>query len=430
MTARFDNLSDWLAWQESCHPQAIDLGLDRVRQVAVRLGLVTPRAKLITVAGTNGKGSCVRALDALLRKSGARVGSYTSPHLLAYNERFRIDGQYVGDDLLCEAFAAIDQTRGEITLTYFEFATLAAFYLFSKAQLDYWLLEVGLGGRLDATNVLDADIAVITSIDLDHTEWLGEDRESIGREKAGICRAAAPVVCADPEPPASVSRMAQQLSCPFHALGVAFGFHYRDEGVQFWIGQQHRFEARVNLPPASLAAALMVLDLLGLLPGGVGQGALTTADVQACLTSLSLQGRTQVVLRQGRQVLLDVAHNAAAMTYLQAELHRRYPGQQFNVVLAMMSDKNIAESLAQLTPVAQRWYLATIPGLTRAATSEFLADCLHGSTERALFGSVEEALAKALSDDPATPVLVTGSFYTVAAALAALRQDEDSRSDG
>lgn len=394
------------------------------------MGLLAPKAKLITVAGTNGKGSCVRALDVLLRRTGARVGSYTSPHLLTYNERIRIDGQNASDDSLCRAFAAIDQARGEITLTYFEFATLAAFYLFDKASLDYWVLEVGLGGRLDATNVQDADIAVVTSIALDHTEWLGEDREAIGREKAGICRAAAPVVCADPEPPGSVSRMAQQLGCPFYALHRAFGFRRLKDRTQFWIGQQHSFEAEVSLPPASLAAALMVLELLKLLPGAGGPGALTAADVQECLASLSLEGRTQVVVQQGCQLLLDVAHNAAAMDYLKGELQQRYPGTRFNVVLAMMADKNITESMAQLAPVVQRWYLATIPGLTRAATSEYLGDCLDVHLERELFSSVESALDKARSDDPATPILVTGSFYTVAAALSKLGRGEGVRTDG
>ncbi|MDX9768438.1 MAG: Mur ligase family protein, partial [Ectothiorhodospiraceae bacterium] len=197
-------LDDWLAWMESHHPRQIELGLDRIRAVAARLGIAPRGAKVITVGGTNGKGSCVAFLEQLLRVDGRRVGAYTSPHLLRYNERVRIDGQAVADVDLCAAFRAVYAALGDISLTYFEFGTLAALWLLQQQPLDVWVLEVGLGGRLDAVNLIDADVAVITTVDLDHQDWLGPDRETIGREKAGIFRRDRWAICVDPEPPRSV----------------------------------------------------------------------------------------------------------------------------------------------------------------------------------------------------------------------------------
>ena len=222
---RFSTLDAWLSWLEQCHPSEIDLGLSRIGQVYQRLAAFpSASTKVITVAGTNGKGTCVNSLSFLLKQTGAAVGAYTSPHLLHYNERVQINGQPVSDDQLCEAFAAIDAARGDISLTYFEFGTLAAFYLFAQAQLDYWVLEVGLGGRLDAVNILDADIAVITSIALDHEAWLGNDLMQIGLEKAGIMRDGKPVIVASLDYPASIDEKISQLNCPAFYLGQQFGF--------------------------------------------------------------------------------------------------------------------------------------------------------------------------------------------------------------
>ncbi|MBT8117138.1 MAG: bifunctional folylpolyglutamate synthase/dihydrofolate synthase, partial [Gammaproteobacteria bacterium] len=206
--ARFDNLDDWLRWQESLHPDPVDLGLERVGAVARRLDLLSPPATVISVAGTNGKGSSVAMLDAIYRAAGYRTATYTSPHLLVYNERICLDGRPVDDVRLCDAFARIDGARGDISLTYFEFGTLAALDIFSTEKPDVILLEVGMGGRLDAVNIIDADAALVTSIDIDHSEWLGEDRETIAREKAGIFRHGRPAVCADPDPPLSLRQSA------------------------------------------------------------------------------------------------------------------------------------------------------------------------------------------------------------------------------
>ena len=202
---RFSHLADWLAWQESLHFTAIELGLDRCNKVAGRMGLLKPDSKVISISGTNGKGSSAAMLDAMLRQSGYKVGAYTSPHLTRYNERICIGGKQVTDGQLCHSFHRIDQARGDISLTYFEFGTLAALDIFQRSGLDIIILEVGLGGRLDAVNILDADIALVVTIDLDHEKWLGYTRESIGREKAGIFRGRRPAVCSDLTAPASIA---------------------------------------------------------------------------------------------------------------------------------------------------------------------------------------------------------------------------------
>src|SRR3990172_12353629 len=213
---RFDTLPEWLAWQEGLHPNKIDLGLDRIRRVLQRLGLEFQPYHIVTIAGTNGKGSSVMMLEAVLSAAGYRIGAYTSPHLLRYNERIRICQQELEDTRLCRAFERVDQARGDISLTYFEFGTLAAFEIFHYAGLDLAVLEVGMGGRLDAVNVLDSDVALVTSVGIDHVNWLGPDRETIGWEKAGIFRASRPAVCGDPVPPQSLLRHAQQLKSPLY----------------------------------------------------------------------------------------------------------------------------------------------------------------------------------------------------------------------
>ncbi len=221
---RFNTLEQWLTWQESLHFTAIELGLERCRRVANNMSLLKPAYNVISVAGTNGKGSSVTMLDLILRDAGYRVGRYLSPHLLKYNERISVNGVDVSDEELCESFDRIDRARGDISLTYFEFGTLAALDIFRQQDVDIALLEVGLGGRLDAVNILDADAALISSIDLDHQQWLGDNRESIGREKAGIFRNKSPAVCSDPKPPQSILDCANALGTPLYLSGVDFHF--------------------------------------------------------------------------------------------------------------------------------------------------------------------------------------------------------------
>lgn len=412
---RFEHLDDWLRWQETNHPVAIDLGLTRVREVATRLGLLPARATVITIAGTNGKGTCAAALEHLLSAAGRACGVYSSPHILQYRERIRINGNPVEDADICRAFAAIDEARGDISLTYFEFGTLAALYLFDDAALPYWVLEVGLGGRLDATNIVDPDMAVITSIALDHTEWLGPDRESIGREKAGICRSGIPVVCADVEPPLSVLEIADKLNCNLYRIDREFGYYDTDEGTVFHLRDLESSPVSVTLPRPSLAAALQVGYLLKLytdLPvAGFGR--------------IALPGRLQYVQTDSTTVILDVAHNPAAFVYLADQLRRRHPRQRFHMVIAMMADKNLKESLAALTDLVASWNLTTIVGLNRAASAEQLRSAIPASEVLVReFASVTAALETVLRENSRIPVLVTGSFYTVAEATRLLQAQE------
>jgi dihydrofolate synthase/folylpolyglutamate synthase len=227
---RFNSLPDWLAWQETLHPKKIDLGLERVAAVAERLQLLQPDFGVITVAGTNGKGSSVALLESVLLAAGYRTGCYTSPHLQRYNERIRIQGKEADDKSLCAAFACVDAARGDDSLSYFEFGTLAALVLFSRTPLDIVLLEVGMGGRLDAVNILASNAALITSVGIDHSAWLGADRESIGREKAGILRAGCPAVCSDPQPPPGIEGRARELGAHWFCLGQQFSYQSTEGG--------------------------------------------------------------------------------------------------------------------------------------------------------------------------------------------------------
>ena len=264
---RFSSLEQWLQWQETLHPVSIDLGLERVARVADRLQCRSPACIVVSVAGTNGKGSSVAMLEAILLRTGYRVGCYTSPHLFRYNERLRLQGEEIADAALCEAFARVDQARGADTLTYFEFGTLAALDIMARETLDIAVLEVGLGGRLDAVNVVDADVALITSIGIDHSEWLGMDRESIAREKAGIMRASRPVICGDTDPPDSLLAGARRLGAPCRVRGADFRITEAGRGWH-WQGEHSSYR---DLPRPALAgphqlanaaSVLMVLEML------------------------------------------------------------------------------------------------------------------------------------------------------------------------
>jgi dihydrofolate synthase/folylpolyglutamate synthase len=422
---RFDSLAAWLDWQESCHPREIELGLDRIREVAQRLDLLQPAETVITVAGTNGKGSCIATLEALLIAQGQKAGAYTSPHLLRYNERVRIGAEAVSDEDFCSAFAAIDEARGDITLTYFEFGTLAAFWLFRRAQLDYWLLEVGLGGRLDATNLLDADVAIVTTIAIDHQQWLGNDRETIGREKAGIFRKHHPVVCADRQIPASVLAHAAALECPVFLAGREFDWQSRDGDGGWSLHLSKAGNAALHLPLPklplpSVAAAVQALTLIDRMPSSE-----VVADL---LATLQLPGRFQQLSCAGKDLFLDVAHNPAAAEYLAQCLDERGV-RQLAVVVAMMADKDIEACLRPLRPFVRHWWLAALPDVPRAAEPSVLQDALArlgvGADQMTLCSSVEETVKWLLTEMPdnrqfahdCDSLLVTGSFYTVSAAL-------------
>ena len=416
---RFTALDDWLTWQETLHPSAIDLGLERVARVADRLQCRTPAPLVISIAGTNGKGSSLALLEAILSRAGYRVGCYTSPHLLRYNERLRLCGENVSDQALCDAFARIDAARGEDSLTYFEFGTLAALDIMSGAALDVALLEVGLGGRLDAVNIVDADAALITSIGIDHTEWLGQDRAAIAREKAGILRAACPAVCGDADPPQTLRTEAQRIGTRLRVLGedfrlheVARGWHWQGEGMQYQDLPRPALPGAHQL--ANAAAVLMLLETLApRLP-------VTREAIDAGLKWVRLAGRVQRLPGRGEQVL-DVSHNAQAALALADTLGKLPLAGKTHAVLGMMRDKDCAAFAGALAAQVSHWYPVGLAG-ERASPVGVLADTLAG-----IAGTEHVTACTSLADAQALlgkttragdRILVCGSFYTVAGWLA------------
>jgi dihydrofolate synthase/folylpolyglutamate synthase len=408
------SLADWLAYVERQHPQSIALGLDRVVEVLSALKLTIP-SPLITVGGTNGKGSTCAMLESILQAAGYRTGLYTSPHLRRYNERVRVAGRDAEDGPLCAAFEAVEAARGNVPLTYFEFGTLAAFHLFASERIEAAILEVGLGGRLDAVNALDADCAVLTSIGIDHVEYLGHDREAIGREKAGIFRPGRPAVVADPDPPPSVLQVADASHARLLLIGRDFG--YRSEGTQWsWWGPSGKRSGlahpalRGAMQLRNASAALAALDSLReRLP-------VAMQDVRRGLAEVSLPGRFQVL--PGRpQVVLDVAHNPQAAAVLAANLGDSGYAPETIAVFGMLKDKDIAGVVRAMAPRVSRWHLATLPA-PRGADARLLARILRElainapATEHA---SVADALAAARKEAGENDkIVVFGSFLTVA----------------
>jgi dihydrofolate synthase/folylpolyglutamate synthase len=416
---RFSSLADWHAWQETLHPRKIDLGLERVARVAERMQLLTPAHAVITVAGTNGKGSSVAMLESILSSAGYRVGCYTSPHLLRYNERIRIAGSEIDDTALCTAFESVDQARGDTSLSYFEFGTLAALDLFSQAQLDIAILEVGMGGRLDAVNILDADAALVTSIDIDHSAWLGEDRETIGREKAGIFRAGRAAICSDPEPPASVFKQARTVSARWYAPGCGFDWTTTAGGWNWQSpGKVYRDLPLPALPGThqlqNAAGVLMVLEALA------ARFPLQRTAIEQGLLTVTLAGRCQL-LPGAIEILLDVAHNPGSAEKLAQLLRQRDIRGRTRLVLGMLADKDVAAFTATLIPVVDDWYLASLPE-ARGLTANQLQQVINagdnpGSTRQ--FQDVATAFTQARKDAAVGDrVVVCGSFVTVAEALA------------
>ncbi len=418
-------LADWLDYIERQHPQAIAMGLDRVSIVRDRLGLVLA-FPVIAVGGTNGKGSTCAMLESIAASAGYRTGLYTSPHLLAYNERVRIDRAPVSDRQLCEAFVAVERARGGIALTYFEFGTLGAAWLFARAGIDIAILEVGLGGRLDAVNAFDADCAIITSIGLDHMDMLGPTRESIGFEKAGIFRAGRPAVIAEPEPPASMRDHARAVGTRWIQVGV--DYHIESGGIQWRYSGPGG--ARSGLPYPALrgqyqlsnaAAAITALDTLrDRLPVSVNalrEGLLTT----------QLSGRFQVL--PGRpMIILDVAHNPHASERLAGALGAMTEIGKTHAVFAMLRDKDIEGVVRAVKAQVDCWYLAPLPGVRGGGVQvlEAALDSADVLDRVECFASVAQALRAAQNsarlDDR---IVVFGSFLTVAQALEFLERNAD-----
>ncbi|KKO47411.1 folylpolyglutamate synthase [Arsukibacterium ikkense] len=410
------SLADWLCYIEQSHPiDKIELGLQRVRQVAHRSALAQLPGKVILIAGTNGKGSTARTLEQLLLAQGFSVGVYSSPHISRFNERLRINNQDVADPLWVDAFAAVEALRDDVALTYFEFTTLAAFSVLKSHPVDFCLIEVGLGGRLDATNIISPDISVITTIDLDHQDWLGHDRETIGQEKAGVFRPNKPVVIGELAPPASVLARAAELNCPqltvnqdYFYQQSATGWSWRCAAVEY---QQLPIPA---LPVQNVATSLAVLSQLALLPD--------PQSLATLLRQISLPGRMQWLQAQPA-ILLDVAHNPQSTAYLAgrlAELKPRY--RQVLGLVGMLKDKDIRLALAPLTPIIDQWHLSSLPG-ARGASAAQLAAAL-AVADSVEYPSTAEAFAQVVARlQPDDLLVVFGSFVTVSAVLASYYQE-------
>ncbi|RNM09319.1 bifunctional tetrahydrofolate synthase/dihydrofolate synthase [Dickeya undicola] len=402
-------LATWLHYLEHLHFQTIDLGLERTQQVAERLHLLQPAPRVFTVAGTNGKGTTCCTLESILSAAGLRVGVYSSPHLLRYTERVRIQGRELPESRHAEAFAAIEAGRNGTSLTYFEFGTLAALWLFKQAQLDVVILEVGLGGRLDATNIVDADVAVVTSIALDHTDWLGNDRESIGCEKAGIFRKNRPAVVGEPDMPTSIATVAQEKGAQLFRRGADWQFSLQDGGWRWQSGDVHYEGLPIpTVPLANAATALAALQASDM--------ALSVDVIRQGLRQAQLPGRFQIVSEKPL-LILDVAHNPHAAAYLAARLADLPRVGKVRAVIGMLADKDIPGTLAQLKPQVDVWYCAPLEG-PRGADAELLTTHLEQGTS---FPDVTTAWRQAMQDASEDDVvIVCGSFHTVAHVMEAL----------
>lgn len=414
-TDSFESLDDWLPWLETLSPREIVLGLDRVRDVLDRLDLPRP-GLVITVAGTNGKGSSIAMLEAILQRHGWRTGSYTSPHISLYNERTRIDGRPAEDETILAALSAVEAARGEIPLTFFEFGTLATLVAFAAAGVDVWLLEVGMGGRLDAVNAIEPDGCLITNVALDHCAWLGEDVESIAAEKAGIMRAGKPVVFGLPVVPHAITQIAADSGAELIVAGREFAYEVNTDRSWSWKGR--RLEINDIAAPAlpgdvqfgNAANALALLEALG------RDELIDAHDVSAALADVRLAGRFQ---RVGAKWVLDVAHNPAAAEVLAAQIESLNSPGRVVALVGMLADKDVAGYVEPLARVVDR-FVAVAVDASRGAEAQSVAREVANITNRPcqVVERIDDAMAATLAGaDDDDLLLVTGSFYVVGPAL-------------
>ncbi len=422
MTSSFTTLPEWLAYCEQLHSKNIDMGLERVRAVADRMGLCFT-CPVITVAGTNGKGSTCAMLESILGQAGYKTGVYSSPHLVHFEERLRLNGVSVSADALVTGFAAVEKARLQlepVSLSYFEFSTLAIFDVMQRAELDAVILEVGLGGRLDAVNIIDTDCAIITSIDLDHMELLGHDRETIGYEKAGIMRTGRPVVVSDPVPPQSVLDRALEVGADLWRVGEDFNIS-GDKQQWGWAGRGRRYS---GLAYPALRGANQLVNAAGVLAALTALRELLPVTAQAVRNGLAfveLPGRFQIIPGQPTLVL-DVAHNPHSVAALAANLDAMGFFPTTHAIFGAMADKDLSPMLAKVAPVLDRWYFTDLP-TERAASGAALQLAWQAQNTRKdasaqAFVSPSEALKAAIAAaDPADRIVVFGSFYTVGGIL-------------
>ena len=424
MVATGAPLSDWLAWLETLSPTEIDLGLERVQKVLSRLQLTRPDHVLL-IAGTNGKGSSVAISDAILRASGKRVGAYTSPHVTRYNERIAINGEAASDASIIAAFERIESVRDDLELTYFEYGTLAAAVVFADSDLDVWILEVGLGGRLDATNAIEPTASLITNVSLDHCDWLGDDVETIAVEKAGVMRAGIPTVFGSREMPQSVKRHAATIGSNLLRAGHEFERRSTEDGSWSWRGPSESLD---NLRAPGLlgefqldnaAGVLALLDASGLLQG------VDTNLINAVLPALTLTGRCQRVQIDQSEWLIDVAHNPAAAEELSKTLGSLEPRDNTIAIIGLLDDKDAAGVINPLSAHANRWIAITADSHRAVPAAELARQianltghgCLVAESEDA---AIEFARRSASENDR---ILVTGSFFTVGPVVKLLAAD-------
>ncbi len=416
---RFNHLEEWLDWQETLHSKKIELGLERIAEVANKLGATNTNYKTIVVAGTNGKGSIVSMLASIYHNAGYRVGAYTSPHLIQYNERIRIDQQNIDDATLCNAFNEVDLARGDTSLSYFEFGTLAAMQIFSQSQLDVAIYEVGLGGRLDAVNILDSDIAIVSSIGIDHVKWLGSTRESIGYEKAGVFRSNHSAICGDVEPPDSLINYASELGTELLLINQHFSYEKQEHNCWSFKSEPLNWD---ELPMPSLygdiqlgnaATALMALSCMDeKLP-------ITRECVDRGLVNINLPGRFQRI--QGNcEIILDVAHNLDSAKALVHNLRGLEPVTKTIAVFAVLADKDVCGIIECVGGLFDEWHISQLSSeraLEVDTLKKQLNNCCHDCVIYS-YDSISKAYRAVKKDaDENVRIVVFGSFLTVAEVL-------------
>lgn len=411
------SLDAWLAWLEELHPSTIELGLDRVRSVSDKLQLDFTAQQIVLVGGTNGKGSSVAMLSGILRAAGYRVACYTSPHLIKYNERVMCNGRMATDEELCTAFAEVEAVRGEVSLTYFEYGTLAALVLFARMQPDFIILEVGLGGRLDAVNIVEPDVCLLTNVALDHTDWLGDTREKIGFEKAGIFRSGKPAIYGESAMPQSVRDTAEQLGAlllhkdeQYQWQANSNSWQWQGQGPD---GQKIEYSALPfnSFPVDNAAGVLQALQFL--------QADISREHIEQGLAQVQVTGRLQELEYQGVKIVLDVAHNPHAASHLASKMPALAPQGKLHLVLGMLSDKDSAGVVQMLAPAAWHIYAASLAG-ERGAPAKIIYNhaLAAGLKSVTCFDNVTQAFQQAVSKaEKNDVVVVTGSFFTVAAVL-------------
>ncbi len=421
---RFDNLADWLAWQETLSLNEIELGLDRCQSVADRMDLGQPKYGFVSVSGTNGKGSSVAMLSTIMRQAGYKTGIYTSPHLIDYNERIRIDGENISDELLCEAFESIDQARGDTLLTYFEFGTLAAFYLFEKLNVDFAVFEVGLGGRLDAVNMMDADVALVTSIAIDHVDWLGDNRNAISLEKAGIMRSGHSAVCSDPDVPEALVEFAKDNKVDLYLTGSDFQYEFSADN---WTWSDNKTIYK-DLPRPSLRGDFQLMNAAGVLkviqclPD---RYKVSEDDIRNGLQQTKLAGRFQVIPGDVEYVL-DVAHNPHAAKILANFLKANPVKGKNHILIGMLKDKDASGVIDEVGSYVDDWHVAGLGGSRGTGSERLVRQLKDAGVDDPVFSYDSVAAAYAALQkisQPGDRVLVAGSFLTVSAVMKTMEQE-------